>query len=176
LLHTARDLDEHLDQLNTALRNGARDSVRSRRFVEAFIRPRGVGVAATPLFADEIEKLAATRPQPTMEPAGAYVLRAALMPLASFFALPAAEPLVASAHERSIADRQRAHRERVAEAWRVKEEHEADEQRVKQARLAARQRRKAQRAAEWRRTKTMKKLTHRIRKRIGLPPIVNRES
>ena len=59
LLHTARTLSDHGEQLNAALQAGGRESERSRRFVEAFIRPRGVDVAASPVFAGEVEKLAA---------------------------------------------------------------------------------------------------------------------
>lgn len=168
LLQTARTLDVHFEQLNAALQAPESQSQRSLRFVEAFIRPRGVGVAAAPVFADEVEKLSATTPIPGTEDAAARVLRGVLAPVAAFAGLRAAEPLMSSEHEREIAARHRAHRERVAEAWRVKDAQNASEQQRKDARVAERQRYKVERAAEWRRTKTKKSLTQRLKKRIGL--------
>ena len=168
LLHTARTLDDHFEQVNAALQASECESHRSRRFVEAFIRPHGVAVAAGPVFADEVEKLSATISDPVTDTAAVRVLRAALAPLAAVAALPAADPLMLSEHEREIAARHRAHRERVTEAWRVKDAQQAAEQQRKDARLAGRQRYKAERAAEWRRAKTMENLKRRIRKRIGL--------
>lgn len=168
LLHTSRDLREQFEQLNAVVVSEAYESARSRRFVEGFIRPHGAAVAATSLFADEVEKLAVLRREPVSESAGVGLLRAALTPLAALMTVDAAAPLVSSDHERAIAVRQRAHRERVAETWRVKDAHHAAEQKEKEARLAERQRYKAQRAAEWRRTKTMNNLKQRIKKRIGL--------
>ncbi len=167
LLHTARTLSDHFKQLNGALQAPERESLRSRRFVEVFIRPHGVSVAAAPVFAGEVEKLSTTTPVPSTETAAVRVLRGALAPVAALAALRAAEPLMLSEHEREIAARHHAHRERVAQAWRVKDAHNTAEQREKEARLAERQRYKARRAAEWRRTKTMSNLKQRIKKRIG---------
>ena len=168
LLHTSRDLREQYEQLNAVMAGEARESERSRRFVEGFIRPYGAAVAATPLFADAIEKLAVLRRAPVADSAGARLVRVALAPLAAFMTADAVAPLMSSHHERVIAARQRAHRARVAEAWRVKDAHDAAEQQAKDARLAERRRHKARRAAEWRRAKTMSKLKQRIKKRIGL--------
>jgi hypothetical protein len=175
LLHTARTLGDHVEQLNAALQTSENESERSRRFVEAFIRPRGVDVAASPVFAGEVEKLAAARPARVAHTIGEslggniarWLLRAALAPAAALAALDAAAPLMLSEHEREIAARHRAHRDLVAEAWRVKDEHNAEEQEHKNARAAQRQRYKAARAAEWRRTKKMKNLKQRLKKRIG---------
>jgi hypothetical protein len=61
LVHMARDFPEHLLQLDAALSAGVEDDGRCRRFVEAFIRPYGIGVAATPKLVDAIET-AAMRP------------------------------------------------------------------------------------------------------------------
>jgi hypothetical protein len=55
-LNVSRSIEEHVEQLTRALAGGA---VRPNRpFVEQFIRPRGVNVAATPVFADAVETLA----------------------------------------------------------------------------------------------------------------------
>jgi len=64
-LHTASSLEEHLDQLARVLDEGEEGAERRRRFVESFVRPRGLDRPATPIFADEVEELARTRVQPT---------------------------------------------------------------------------------------------------------------
>lgn len=63
LLHTARTFQEHTGLLAKTMREGEEADPKSRRFVEAFIRPYGLGTPATPKFVDSIEKLAA-RPAP----------------------------------------------------------------------------------------------------------------
>jgi hypothetical protein len=168
LLHTSGTLSEHFSQVNASLAGGERNSLRSRRFVEAFIRPFGLGVAATPIFIREVERLGAQRVPSARDPIGVAIVRVALMPIAALARAQAAAPLMQSAHERVIAARDRAHRDRVKDAWREKDALKAQEQRQKEARLAQRRRHKAQRAAEWRRTKTMHKLKQRIKKRIGM--------
>ncbi len=58
LLHMAPTLDEHARALAGALIGRADDEQRLRNFVEGFVRPSGLDVAATPLLADAIEQLA----------------------------------------------------------------------------------------------------------------------
>ena len=70
LLHTAPDLDAHIGQLGTAMRGrGARDE-RNQRFLQEFIRPRGLTVPATPSFVDAVESLV-EHPQPRSAPSTA---------------------------------------------------------------------------------------------------------
>jgi hypothetical protein len=58
-LNVSRSIEEHAEQLAHALAGGV---VRPNRpFVERFIRPRGVHVAATPVFADAVETIARDR-------------------------------------------------------------------------------------------------------------------
>jgi hypothetical protein len=168
LLHTASTLPEHVEQLNASLIRNERPCVRSRSFVEAFIRPYGIDVSATPIFVREVEKLGALDVEASRDSIGRGLLRAALTPLAALARVPAAASLVSSAHERAIAARDRAHREQVAAAWQVKDALKEAEQHQKEERLARRQRDKERRAAEWRRAKAMNKLKQRIKKRIGL--------
>jgi hypothetical protein len=59
LLYAARTLEEHETQLAAAVMRPHAPDPRSRRFVETFVRPGGVGQAATPRFADAIEQVAA---------------------------------------------------------------------------------------------------------------------
>jgi hypothetical protein len=168
LLHTAGTLAEHCRQLNDSLQAGEQTSQKSLTFVEAFIRPRGIGVAAAPVFADGVEALGVLSPVPVEERSFDRVIRGALSPVVSLASSRVAESLVLSEHERAIVARPRAHRERVDAAWRVKDAHNLSEQQQKDARAAERKRYKSERAAEWRRTKTMKSLKQRLRKRIGL--------
>ncbi len=58
LIHAASSLDEHLSQLEPALRSPNGDDGRSRRFVEAFVRPHGIGTPATPRLVEALERLA----------------------------------------------------------------------------------------------------------------------
>jgi hypothetical protein len=57
-LHVASSLDEHLGQLARVLAEDEAGAERRRRFVESFVRPHGLDRPATPILADEIEKLA----------------------------------------------------------------------------------------------------------------------
>ena len=58
LVHVARTLGEHVEQLNEILRNPQIDGVRCRRFVEAFVRPYGIDAPATPKVVEALEALA----------------------------------------------------------------------------------------------------------------------
>ena len=55
LLHVAQSLAEHLEQLDAAIRNPGADDARCRRFVEAFVRPFGLQVPATPKLVEALE-------------------------------------------------------------------------------------------------------------------------
>lgn len=83
LLHVAGNLAEHYAQLGELLAGGTAVDDRARRFVEAFIRPRGLDVPAAEIFADAIEaegELGGVTPQP--ETTLAPLWRATLSPLA----------------------------------------------------------------------------------------------
>jgi hypothetical protein len=166
LLHTARTLEAHFEQVNAAVREPG-GSERSRRFVEAFIRPHGADVPATPILADAVEGL--TRLSPATQRPGvvARLLRIVLGPLAALASSSAAAALVTSERDRAIAARHHGRRERE-QAKREKRERKEAQLREKQARVAARQRYKAKRSAEWRRSKATRKFTHRLKRRIGL--------
>jgi hypothetical protein len=63
LLHAARSFDQHLGQLTESLtRPPEAVDDKSRRFTEAFVRPFGFDVPATPRFVDAIEA-AGSRPE-----------------------------------------------------------------------------------------------------------------
>jgi len=83
LLHLAADMDEHVAQLAGLLadQGGARE--RARQFMQAFIRPHGLDVPATPRVVAEIEHLAAAPALvPHVPSPGARLLRLALIPAA----------------------------------------------------------------------------------------------
>ena len=52
LVHAAGNVAEHLEQLEPAIRDPRKDEERCRRFVEAFVRPFGLDVPATPKVVD----------------------------------------------------------------------------------------------------------------------------
>ena len=63
LLHEASSLDAHVTQVAQALQ-GRLGGEQARRFVERFVRPRGLDVPAAPIMADEIERAARLPKQP----------------------------------------------------------------------------------------------------------------
>lgn len=83
LLHLASDLDEHVAQVARLLTDGSDERQSARRFIQAFVRPYGLEVAATPRVVAAIERFAAG---PALDPAVPSValrtLRLALMPAA----------------------------------------------------------------------------------------------
>ena len=64
LVHVAENSAQHLEQLDAALRGGHDDAARCRRFVEAFVRPHGIDVPATPRLVEALESLAQRAPSP----------------------------------------------------------------------------------------------------------------
>jgi hypothetical protein len=83
LLQTAPDLQSHLVQLGEVVGGSRERDARNQRFVTAFVRPNGLDVAATPMFADAVERLAAEGRRPpdaalsARTPAHAFVARVA---------------------------------------------------------------------------------------------------
>jgi hypothetical protein len=62
LVEVAQNLSEHLRQVAGALADPEAGRARSRKFIESFVRPRGIDRAVAPIVVDEIE-LAAKRPK-----------------------------------------------------------------------------------------------------------------
>jgi hypothetical protein len=85
LLRLASSLDEHIAQIAPTLQTAAPpgDDQKVRGFVQAFVRPHGLDVAATPRFVDAVEQIARDRrPDPVAAPTTAFVGRALITPLA----------------------------------------------------------------------------------------------
>ena len=81
LVEVAHGLDEHLRQLAGALAHPEAGAERSRRFVEAFVRPRGLERPVAPILADEIERLGHIRKRPRRPPLWHGPARLALLAL-----------------------------------------------------------------------------------------------
>jgi hypothetical protein len=83
LLHMAETLDEHARALSAALDRTEEDARKLRAFVEAFVRPNGFDVPATPILANQVEELGRMpRRAPERLPLWLYPLRVALYPIA----------------------------------------------------------------------------------------------
>jgi hypothetical protein len=65
LLTSATSYDEHLAQLDQAL---AQPSTEIKPFVREFVRPRGLDVAATPVFVEQVEAMKGITVAPLTEP------------------------------------------------------------------------------------------------------------
>lgn len=84
LLHMADSMEAHAAALTQAVEQSPEDARRIRGFVEGFVRPRGLEVAATPLLADAIEELARMpKPAPERLAPWLYAVRAVLYPVGS---------------------------------------------------------------------------------------------
>ena len=82
-LYVGRTMDEHLDQLEESLR-GREGEDRNERFLRRFVRPLGLDVAATPLYVETVEELAASpRLAPDPGPPSRKLVRKALAPAAA---------------------------------------------------------------------------------------------
>jgi hypothetical protein len=78
LLRVAHDFDDHLRQLADAVRRRG-EAVDHATFLQAFVRPHGVGVPVTPIFVDAVVRLAhAGRRRPVRPPRRLAVVRVPL--------------------------------------------------------------------------------------------------
>ena len=80
-LRTAASLDAHVRQLAEVLDEPSLAQAETAGFVERFVRPGDRGTARTPIVADVIETIGATRSKPSASGAGYVALRLALEPL-----------------------------------------------------------------------------------------------
>jgi hypothetical protein len=68
LVEVATDLEEHCAQLSGSLGDPGPGRARSLRFVESFVRPRGLDRPVAPLVAEEVERVAALPKKPRRSP------------------------------------------------------------------------------------------------------------
>jgi hypothetical protein len=89
LLHLSASLDEHTVQLARLLADGTAERQHARRFIQAFIRPQGLDVPATPRVAGAVIEAAAERRAPARVSNLTRLTRAALTPVAAIATLAA---------------------------------------------------------------------------------------
>ncbi len=119
LLQGSRSFEEHLRQLSEALAASPERDERNKRFVQAFVRPFGLDVPATPIFVEAVEALGTLAPAPAVEPGA---LLSALTPVIERLALSTetgwARPLLRDTREMERdaveADKSRARQELLA--------------------------------------------------------------
>jgi hypothetical protein len=71
LLTVGRGFDEHLEKLNATLGRPRRDVMKP--FIQAFVRPHGIDVAATPIFVEQVEAMQGLKmPAPGPDPFGFF--------------------------------------------------------------------------------------------------------
>ena len=81
LVETAATMDDHLRQLAAGLADPAAAGLRNRRFVESFVRPRGIDRAVAPIMVEEIEKAGSIPKRPRRPALWHYPARRALLTL-----------------------------------------------------------------------------------------------
>jgi hypothetical protein len=138
LLRVTRDVPAHVAQLAASV--AAHDPAvhHNRAFIEAFVRPSGLAQAATPQFADAVERLATLHPAPARDGIGLRLLRRALGPVAQRTRGTFADQI---GRERRRIDKARARETRVTA---LAAQRAAEKARV----LEARQARRAQEALD----------------------------
>jgi hypothetical protein len=99
LIQASRTREEHVAQVTAALDRPPAGDHPYRRFLEAFVRPRGLGEPATPAFVRGVEELAACHVEAVKPTALAQARRAALGRLARLASRVAGESLVRSPRE-----------------------------------------------------------------------------
>jgi hypothetical protein len=92
LLHLASSLDEHTAQLSHLLADIPGRSRPPRAFVEAFVRPHGLDVPATPLVVEAVEQLGASHRVAAEPDRGGTLWRPVLAPVAAAILLANADP------------------------------------------------------------------------------------
>ena len=148
LLQSARDLDAHVQQLETAVRFSEPSVLQNREFVRTFVRPHGLQQAATPIFTREVEQLASLQVRREHDPFWIPLLRRALTPLARKMSGTFAEQ-IARARRRQAEMEARERRIIAIHAMRAAEKLQLREERVAR-REAVRETRRQEKEARYR--------------------------
>lgn len=83
-VQVASHFAEHLQQLARGVRNGHNDA--SAKFVQSFVRPRGLDTPSTPILVAELQNLAAGRVSADSRPSGDMLIRGSLWLFAQLIA------------------------------------------------------------------------------------------
>ena len=160
LLRAGRDLREHVMQLAATLAVADSTQHSNRAFVEAFVRPHGLGVSATDTFVHAVERLASISPAPLRDPGWTALARAALRPIARHNSGTFVESVgrqrryrdkaaESAARNAALQMQRAAEKERLLEERRLRVETQARERAERLARHhEAKQRRKAEKLRE----------------------------
>ena len=112
LLHMSGTVEEHTRAIARVFDRSDEDERKLAKFVEGFVRPRGIDVPATPLLADEIERLGHLRVEPLTQSIWVRVLRRLLRPIAVRMKIarpsverPGANPAEADGKPAAVGDR-----------------------------------------------------------------------
>jgi hypothetical protein len=174
LLHVAGDFEQHFAQLADCFATaGAGRSVRNRRFLEAFVRPHGLDVPATPMLVAGVERLggdgaatprSATAVYPAWQHAVVRTLASAgSAGIGAWLLMDERDALLA----RARGSKQRAHERVVAEKEaRVQSRQRGREQALQHK--AQDRRRKERRRALLERRRQVAQLGRRLLARVGV--------
>jgi len=78
-VEVAGDLTQHIDQLRESLAQPEASVDRCRRFIESFVRPRGIDLPVAPIMVDEIERVGQLRKPLRRSPLWHYPARQSLL-------------------------------------------------------------------------------------------------
>ena len=129
LLIVGHGFDEHLRNLDATLSVPRQDVVKP--FINAFVRPHGLDVAATPLFVQQVEAMASLQVQPSRPDALAFLWRRIIDGLRAARHDERYDRWLLSEREQAVKKRNREHRER-----KLAEHHAARKEREKTAKAA----------------------------------------
>jgi hypothetical protein len=169
LLRVSRDLPGHVEQLAASLAAFDPHVHHNRAFIEQFVRPAGLGRAATPVFADAVEHLATAAARPEPDPAWVPALQWALTPLArktrGTFAQQLARQRRRLEKKRRVEEKARLRLERIAALHAQRAEEKARLLAARRAKHEAETRRREAEHAQARAAKLMAKEEARAAKR-----------
>ena len=110
LLTVGRGWDEHLQQLDATLARPTQDVMKP--FIEAFVRPHGLEVAATPRFVEQVEAMTGLQVPPARRDVLAFVWRRAIDRLRAARHDERYDGWILSERELGVKRRNQAHHER----------------------------------------------------------------
>ena len=144
LLRAARDLRTHADQLAASLREHGADVNHNQAFIEQFVRPRGLAIDATPVFANAVVALASASLAPGRDPLWTPIVRFGLRPIMRRTRGTFAEQI---SRARRRKEKRRAHDEREATLRHLRAQEKARVVEERQRRYSAKTEKRTERTA-----------------------------
>jgi hypothetical protein len=85
LLNIGSDMDEHIEQLGRVLAGREAQQIRIRQFIQNFVRPHGLEIESTPIFAERVENFTRQMTNPAIDHSWkGTITRLLLFPWAAF--------------------------------------------------------------------------------------------